>query len=116
MRHRLWRSQVCTPSAFSAISYWIWSPLAWSRPAWDLIFIIDLTLTAILLVPQLVAWTNTNAERAKVRMLVFGAISLPLPWLISMFLQNVGAPISTLTTIVATAVLGALFVLPVLGG
>jgi membrane-bound metal-dependent hydrolase YbcI (DUF457 family) len=94
----------------------IWSPLAWSRPAWDLIFIIDLTLTAILLVPQLVAWTNTNAERAKVRMLVFGAISLPLPWLISMFLQNVGAPISTLTTIVATAVLGALFVLPVLGG
>src|SRR5207245_8728108 len=28
----------------------IWSPLGWSRPTWDLIFIVDFTLTAILLV------------------------------------------------------------------
>src|SRR6266851_6477675 len=28
----------------------IWSPLNWSRPAWDLVFIVDFTLTAILLV------------------------------------------------------------------
>src|SRR5260370_13769057 len=34
----------------------VWSPVQWSRPAWDLIFIVDFTLTAILLVPQLVAW------------------------------------------------------------
>jgi len=34
----------------------IWSPLQWSRPAWDLIFIVDFTLTAIFLVPQLLAW------------------------------------------------------------
>jgi len=27
----------------------IWSPLQWSRPAWDLIFIVDFTLTAIFL-------------------------------------------------------------------
>jgi len=27
----------------------IWSPLQWSRPAWDLVFIVDFTLTAILL-------------------------------------------------------------------
>jgi len=33
----------------------IWSPLEWSRPAWDLIFIIDFTLTGIVLVPQLLA-------------------------------------------------------------
>src|SRR5882762_7981884 len=25
----------------------IWSPLEWSRPAWDLIFIVDFTLTAM---------------------------------------------------------------------
>ena len=31
----------------------IWSPIRWSRTAWDLIFIIDFTFTAILLVPQL---------------------------------------------------------------
>src|SRR6476660_3302374 len=34
----------------------IWSPMQWSRPAWDLIFIIDFTLAAILLVPQILAW------------------------------------------------------------
>jgi membrane-bound metal-dependent hydrolase YbcI (DUF457 family) len=34
----------------------VWSPLRNSRPAWDWIFIIDLTLTGIALVPQLAAW------------------------------------------------------------
>ena len=34
----------------------VWSPLRYSRAAWDWIFIIDLTLTAIALVPQLAAW------------------------------------------------------------
>src|SRR5271165_4520174 len=36
----------------------IWSPLEWSRPAWDLIFIVDFTFTGILLVPQFAAWVN----------------------------------------------------------
>jgi len=34
----------------------IWSPLDYSRPAWDWIFILDLTLTSLALVPQLAAW------------------------------------------------------------
>jgi membrane-bound metal-dependent hydrolase YbcI (DUF457 family) len=34
----------------------VWSPLRYSRPAWDWIFILDLTLTAIALAPQFVAW------------------------------------------------------------
>jgi membrane-bound metal-dependent hydrolase YbcI (DUF457 family) len=34
----------------------VWSPLRYSRPAWDWVFILDLTLTAIALVPQLAAW------------------------------------------------------------
>ena len=34
----------------------VWSPLQYSRPAWDWLFILDLTLTAIALVPQLAAW------------------------------------------------------------
>src|SRR4029077_9552420 len=34
----------------------VWSPLRYSRPAWDWIFIIDLTLTGIALVPQFAAW------------------------------------------------------------
>src|SRR6266851_3993855 len=34
----------------------IWSPLQWSRPAWDLVFIVDFTLTAIFLLPVLRGW------------------------------------------------------------
>lgn len=34
----------------------VWSPVRYSRPAWDWVFILDLTLTAIALVPQLAAW------------------------------------------------------------
>jgi len=34
----------------------VWSPLGYSRPAWDWVFIIDLTLTAIALAPQFAAW------------------------------------------------------------
>src|SRR5229473_1016801 len=39
----------------------IWSPLAWSRPAWDLIFIVDFTLTAIFLLPALCGWGSRVA-------------------------------------------------------
>src|SRR5437667_5456437 len=45
----------------------IWSPLRWSRPAWDLIFIIDFTLTAILLAPQVLAWVYEKKERLQIR-------------------------------------------------
>ncbi len=34
----------------------VWSPLRYSRPAWDWVFILDLTVTSIALVPQLAAW------------------------------------------------------------
>jgi membrane-bound metal-dependent hydrolase YbcI (DUF457 family) len=34
----------------------VWSPLRYSRPAWDWVFILDLTLTALALAPQLIAW------------------------------------------------------------
>src|SRR6266403_2058930 len=40
----------------------IWSPVKWSRPAWDLIFIIDFTLSGILLVPQILAWVYRKPE------------------------------------------------------
>jgi len=94
----------------------IWSPLNWSRPAWDLLFIIDLTFSAILLLPQLLAWINADAEKAKSRMLLIAVLTLPLPFLISIFSQNVGAPISTLTVIVMTLLLAAFLLLPVVTG
>src|ERR1700730_10404552 len=58
----------------------IWSPLRWSRPAWDLIFIIDFTLAAILLVPQIVAWVYAKEDglqrRALASWIVFAVATL----------------------------------------
>src|SRR6202165_4175792 len=48
----------------------IWSPLRWSRPAWDLIFILDFSLSAILLVPQILAWVHASREGLQRRALI----------------------------------------------
>ncbi len=45
----------------------IWTPLSNVRAAWDITFIIDLTLSSIVLVPQLVAWAYKEPERAASR-------------------------------------------------
>jgi membrane-bound metal-dependent hydrolase YbcI (DUF457 family) len=39
----------------------MWYPISSTRVAWDLLFIIDLTFTAIILVPQVVAWVYPHA-------------------------------------------------------
>jgi membrane-bound metal-dependent hydrolase YbcI (DUF457 family) len=45
----------------------VWSPLRYSRPAWDWVFILDLTLTAIALVPQFAAWCYRDPEKFRLR-------------------------------------------------
>ena len=45
----------------------VWAPLSWVRVSWDLTFVIDLSLTAIVLLPQLLAWTYSAPSRATMR-------------------------------------------------
>jgi membrane-bound metal-dependent hydrolase YbcI (DUF457 family) len=94
----------------------IWSPLEWSRPAWDLIFIVDFTFTAILLIPQLLAWTFEDPDHARRRAIVMWLIFTPAPYLISRIALIVGAPISNTTIAVATALFAVLFLFPVIQG
>lgn len=94
----------------------VWSPLKWSRPAWDLIFILDLTLTAIFLLPQWIAWTYSNPERRRRRALWLSVLFLPAPLLFFAVLQNVGAPISATTVLALTLLLAALILLPSVRG
>ncbi len=61
----------------------IWSPLEWSRPAWDLLFIVDFSFTGILLIPQLLEWVNRDAAHAKRRALVMWVIFVPSPFVIA---------------------------------
>jgi membrane-bound metal-dependent hydrolase YbcI (DUF457 family) len=94
----------------------IWSPINWSRPAWDLIFIIDFTLTGILLVPQLLAWVYAHPEKMKRRAFGVWIIFLPAPLLIARIGAIVGAPISDAVVLVAMGIFAAIFLLPALEG
>jgi hypothetical protein len=90
----------------------IWSPVKWSRPAWDLIFIIDFTLTAIFLVPQIVAWVYAQEKglrrRALVSWIVFAAATVGVAFIA----LSVGAPISMQAILVVAVLLAAVFLLP----
>src|SRR5580692_2672004 len=90
----------------------IWSPLKWSRPAWDLIFIIDFTFTALLLCPQILAWVYRQAEGLKNRAILTWSLLALASLAVAALLKNVGAPISAQTAITIIMLLAALFLLP----
>ncbi len=94
----------------------IWSPLQWSRPAWDLIFIVDFTLTAIFLVPQLLAWVYAHPEKVKGRAVGMWLLFLPAPFLIAQIGEVVGAPISGRVVLGAIVIFAVVFLLPALLG
>jgi membrane-bound metal-dependent hydrolase YbcI (DUF457 family) len=90
----------------------IWSPLKWSRPAWDLIFIIDFTFTALLLCPQILAWVYRQAEGLKNRAILTWSLLALASLGVAALLKNAGAPISAQTAITIIMLLAALFLLP----
>ncbi len=94
----------------------IWSPLEWSRPAWDILFIVDFTFTAILLLPQLLAWTYEDPKHIRGRATLLWLIFTPAPFLISKIAQAVGAPISNTAIFVATVLFAVLFLFPAVRG
>ncbi len=94
----------------------IWSPLQWSRPAWDLIFIVDFTLTTILLVPQLLAWVYARPEKVQRRAVATWLVFLPGPFLIAKIGERAGAPISGQVVLSAMLIFAALFLLPAVAG
>jgi membrane-bound metal-dependent hydrolase YbcI (DUF457 family) len=90
----------------------IWSPLEWSRPAWDMIFIVDFTLSAVLLVPQLLAWVYSQPEKMWSRALRTWLVFLLAPLVISRIAEGAGAPISGRTVLGAMLVITGIFLLP----
>jgi membrane-bound metal-dependent hydrolase YbcI (DUF457 family) len=94
----------------------IWSPLRWSRPAWDIIFIIDFSFTALVLIPQFLAWTYEDPDHLRRRAIVMWLIFTPAPFVISRIAAFVGAPTSNNAIILATVLVAALFLLPTVRG
>ena len=94
----------------------IWSPYRWSRPAWDILFILDFGFTAILLIPQLLAWAYEDPERSRRRALIMWLVFTPTPFIISRLAEIVGAPVSNNAIVLATVLFAALFLLPAARG
>lgn len=94
----------------------IWSPLGWSRPAWDLIFIIDFTLTALLLCPQLLAWVYRKPEGLKNRAIITWSVLSLASLGVAALVKSVGAPISAQSAIVIILLLAVFFLLPATRG
>jgi membrane-bound metal-dependent hydrolase YbcI (DUF457 family) len=94
----------------------IWSPLEWSRPAWDILVIIDFAFSGIVLIPQLLAWAHSDAERVRWRAILLWVIFTPAPLLVSKLAESVGTPMSGTAVLVISVFFAALFLLPAARG
>ncbi len=91
----------------------IWSPWKWSRPAWDLIFIVDFTLTGIFLLPQFLAWVQERPESSRRRAIICFAIFSVAIFLIQSFAEVAGVPISAVSALLFILLFGGLLSLTV---
>lgn len=93
----------------------IWSPFSRVRPAWDVIFIVDFTFSALLLVPQFAAWVHRdparNLLRASRMWALFSVLALGVLW----FTASMGFPFSVWIVPIASAIFAAIFFLPLIG-
>ena len=94
----------------------VWSPWKWSRPAWDLIFIIDFTLSAIFLVPQILAWVYAKREGLPGRALGSSIVSVIAALVVAAIARSVNALISVSAVLAIIVILAALFLLPAIRG
>jgi membrane-bound metal-dependent hydrolase YbcI (DUF457 family) len=94
----------------------LWNPFSRDRVAWDLLFIIDLTFTAIVLLPQVAAWIYRNTIHFRgraLRMWAAGSLATLGAWGL---LRAVGFPFALWFVATASVLLAALFFLPARGG
>lgn len=94
----------------------IWSPVAWTRPAWDLLFIVDFSFSAILLAPQFVAWMYKDPKRLRMRGLVVWLLFSLAALVVYKIAINVGAPTSAAAIAVVIAMFALLFLAPIIRG
>jgi membrane-bound metal-dependent hydrolase YbcI (DUF457 family) len=90
----------------------IWNPINYERLAWDWLFIVDLTLTSLALLPQLAAWAFEVSEGARRR-----AVSLWVAFSIAAFTllpvtRILEVPYSVTAAVAASAMFAFFFLLP----
>jgi membrane-bound metal-dependent hydrolase YbcI (DUF457 family) len=97
----------------------IWSPLSNVRAVWDLAFILDFVLSAIVLLPQLAAWVYQPADadgrwlRRTLVVWTLPSIGAVVVWWLA---RSVGVGFSEWVLAIAALLLAAIFFLPAVRG
>jgi membrane-bound metal-dependent hydrolase YbcI (DUF457 family) len=94
----------------------MWTPFSQERVSWDLLFIIDFTFTAVVLLPQVIAWVyarQENNRKRAVAMWILFSLAACGAWAIA---SSVGYQFHKWIVVLASAVMAALFFLPASGG
>jgi membrane-bound metal-dependent hydrolase YbcI (DUF457 family) len=94
----------------------MWTPFSQERVSWDLLFIIDFTFTAIVLLPQITAWIYARRENNRRRAATMWVVFSLAAWGAWMIAASVGYPFHKWIVILASAVMVVLFFLPALRG
>ncbi len=90
----------------------VWSPWKYTRVSWDLAFIVDFTMTAIVLLPQAAAWVYRKPERSLRRAWRLWALFTIAGVLVEQLSRAAGFPFSPWALLVVALLLAALFFLP----
>jgi membrane-bound metal-dependent hydrolase YbcI (DUF457 family) len=94
----------------------IWNPFSRERVAWDLLFIIDFSLTAAVLLPQVAAWVyRERAGQIRRALGMWGLLSL-LALGVWEAARAAGFPFAPVVVAAASLMFASLFFLPVWGG
>jgi membrane-bound metal-dependent hydrolase YbcI (DUF457 family) len=94
----------------------MWTPFSQRRVAWDWLFIVDVTLTSIGLLPQLVAWIyrhRASSVRRAAGLWIVYSLAIALVWATARAIES---PFHVWVAVVASLVVAILFFVPSLGG
>jgi membrane-bound metal-dependent hydrolase YbcI (DUF457 family) len=90
----------------------VWSPVQYSRPAWDWIFIVDFSLTSIALVPQLAAWCYRKPAQFAQRAIALWAALTAGAFGVFMFARATGYGFPVVIVWMGSAIVAAVLFLP----
>ena len=94
----------------------VWSPLNYTRVAWDWIFIVDLTFTSFALMPQLAAWAFRPLKNSWKRALPLWAGFSAASFALGPIVRPLDIPFPTGASFAIAAALACFFVLPLRRG
>src|SRR5580704_8870034 len=92
----------------------MWTPISQRRVSWDLLFIIDFSFTAIILLPQIAAWIYRDRAKSRMRstwMWVLFTLGAVAAWMAA---GAAGFPFHLWIVAVASGLIASLFFLPAL--